>query len=78
MSVCERALCIARKAPAALTAAAEAAPEPGGAGGAADGEAGGAGGELAARLSLLSETLVRPKPKYASFKQDHTLGEYPE
>lgn len=74
MSVCERALCIARKAPAALSGG-EAAPEPGGAGGAPDADPGGAGGELAARLSLLSETLVRPKPKYASFKQDHTLGE---
>ncbi|KAJ0170094.1 hypothetical protein K1T71_014700 [Dendrolimus kikuchii] len=29
--------------------------------------------KLRARLSLLSETLVRPKPKYASYKQDHTL-----
>ncbi|CAK1554474.1 unnamed protein product [Leptosia nina] len=29
--------------------------------------------KLDARLSLLSESLVRPKPKYASFKQDHSL-----
>ncbi|CAG9575003.1 unnamed protein product [Danaus chrysippus] len=29
--------------------------------------------QLKARLSLLSESLTRPPPKYASFKQDHTL-----
>ncbi|CAH2062052.1 unnamed protein product, partial [Iphiclides podalirius] len=28
---------------------------------------------LRARLSLLSESLVRPKPKYSAYKQDHTL-----
>ncbi|XP_041988946.1 PH-interacting protein isoform X2 [Aricia agestis] len=29
--------------------------------------------KLSARLSLLSESLVRNKPEYASFKEDHTL-----
>lgn len=38
-------------------------------------DAAGDADRLAARLSLLSETLVRPKPMYASHKQDHTLGE---
>ncbi|CAG9789743.1 unnamed protein product [Diatraea saccharalis] len=28
---------------------------------------------LAARLSLLSESLVRPKPKYSSYKRNHSL-----
>ncbi|KAJ8703847.1 hypothetical protein PYW07_013141 [Mythimna separata] len=58
-SVCERALSLARLAPAAADA--PAAPD------APDAD------RLAARLSLLSETLVRPKPLYASHKQDHTL-----
>ncbi|XP_038221099.1 PH-interacting protein [Zerene cesonia] len=50
-AVCERALRLARAAPARID------NEP----------------VLNARLSLLSESLVRPRLRYASHKQDHTL-----
>ncbi|XP_037298900.1 bromodomain and WD repeat-containing protein 1 isoform X2 [Manduca sexta] len=62
-TVCERALRLARVAPSV----------------AQDSETQGAAvpsaeqSRLTARLSLLSETLVRPKPKYSFFKQDHSL-----
>ncbi|XP_053623119.1 PH-interacting protein isoform X2 [Plodia interpunctella] len=69
-SVCERALRLARYGPSAGPATS--APADGcGATGAIPTAA--EIRQLTARLSLLSESLVRPKPKYASYKPDHTV-----
>ncbi|XP_028175844.1 bromodomain and WD repeat-containing protein 3-like, partial [Ostrinia furnacalis] len=76
-SVCERALSLARSvsalpsrpAPSAGTGAVAGAGSPT----AATSPQADLSEKLTARLSLLSETLVRPKPKYASHKQDHSL-----
>ncbi|KAM3955791.1 LOW QUALITY PROTEIN: bromodomain and WD repeat-containing protein [Aphomia sociella] len=75
-SVCRRALQLARdakSAPGPSGSTALATPASASNGGAPAPPATEAVLRLTARLSLLSESLVRPIPKYASYKPDHSL-----